>query len=236
MAENLICSGCASIGSLENYIRDNGEISVCSYCGNDEVYVLQRDTMFKYIKSKLEELLTPLSSYPRLEGHFYYASEDIAVYSDGYDFFQYYEEFFNQTFFSELLDNIRDVFNETLITLEDSFRHPGDACSSHTLRWPIFVNKLNHEYRYLNREFISLIETILSPLVENGNLVEKYITSIDQKTALYRGRIFNNNKEKEDIKRASYSQIWCMANQAASCSTLIPSLNFTPSMTSANRL
>ena len=34
----------------------------------------------------------------------------------------------------------------------------------------------------------------------------------------------------------SYSQIWCMANQAASCSTLIPSLNFTPSMTSANRL
>ena len=35
---------------------------------------------------------------------------------------------------------------------------------------------------------------------------------------------------------ASYSQIWCMANQAASCSTLIPSLNFTPSMTSANRL
>ena len=36
--------------------------------------------------------------------------------------------------------------------------------------------------------------------------------------------------------KMSYSQIWCMANQAASCSTLIPSLNFTPSMTSANRL
>lgn len=224
MSEKLVCSRCASIYSLEKYIRDNGKSSVCSYCGDNENFTLQRDTMFEYIKSKLEELLTPLSFYSKLQGHYSHAHEDITIYSDGYEFFQWYESFFNNMFFDELLDYINYFFRkEPLISLVDSFRYPEDTCSSHSLKWSIFVNKLNHEYRYSNREITSLIESILSPAVESGKLVNKYLKRINKGSILYRGRIFNSNKEKEDIKLAPFRQLEPPPVEIASEQRMTPS-------------
>ncbi len=224
MSEKLVCSRCTSIYSLEKYIRDNGKKSFCSYCGDNESFTLQRDTMFEYIKSSLEDFLTPLSYYSKLQWHYYHAHEDITVYSDGYEFFQCYEEFFNSIFFDELLDYINDLFSEEpLISLVDSFRYPEDTCSSHSLKWSICVNKLNHEYRYSNREITTLIESILSPAVENGKLVNKYLKRINKGSILYRGRIFNSNKEKEEIKLAPFRQLGPTPVEIASEQRMTPS-------------
>lgn len=224
MSEKLVCLRCTSIHSLEKYIRDNGKKSVCSYCGDSMNFTLQRDTIFEYIKSKLEELLTPLSNYSKLQGHYYHAHEDITVYSDGYEFFQWYEDIFNNVFFDELLDYINNFFSEEpLISLVDSFRYPEDTCSSHSLKWSIYVNKLNHEYRYSNNEITSLIESILSPVVENGKLVKKYLKRINKGASLYRGRVFNSNKEKENIKLAPFRQLGPPPVEIASEQRMTPS-------------
>ncbi|CAD6365968.1 RES family NAD+ phosphorylase [Shewanella putrefaciens] len=224
MSGKLVCSCCASIRSLEKYIRVSGKKLVCSYCGDNKNYTLQRDTIFEYIKSRLEELLAPLSYYSKLQGHYYYAHEELAVYSSGYEFFQWYEEFFNGILFDELLEYINDFFSkEPLISLVDSFRYPEDTCSSHSLKWSIYVNKLNHEYRYSNREITSLIESILSPVVENGKLVNKYLKRIKKGSILYRGRIFNNNKDKEEIKLAPFRQLGPPPVEIASEQRMTPS-------------
>ncbi|WP_368678911.1 RES domain-containing protein [Dickeya zeae] len=180
--------------------------------------------MFKYMHSKLEELLTPLSYYSNLQGHYYHAHEDITTYSDGYGFFQQYKEFFHSIFFDELLDYINDFFSaEPLISLVDSFRYPEDACSSHSSEWSICVNKLNHEYRYSNSEIISLIKLILSPAVENGRIENKYLKRIKKGSILYRGRIFNSNKEKEDIKLAPFRELGPPPVEIASEQRMTPS-------------
>lgn len=223
MSEKLVCSRCASICSLEKYIRGNGKKSSCSYCGGEN-FTLQRDAIFNYIKSKLEELLTPLSYYSKLQVRYYCAREDVTVYSDSYDFFQWYEEFFNVIFFDELLEYLSDFFSkEPLVSLVDSFRYPEDTCSSHSLKWSIYINKLNHEYRYSNGEITSLIESILSPAVEGGKIVNKYLKRINKGSILYRGRIFNSNKEKEDIKLAPFRQLGPPPVEMASEQRMTPS-------------
>ncbi|EMP4392146.1 RES family NAD+ phosphorylase [Vibrio fluvialis] len=206
--EKLVCTRCASINSLKKHIRHNGKKSVCSYCGDKTNYTLEQSTLFEYIKSSLEELLPPLSYFSKLEGFFYHANEDITVYSSGYEFLQWYQNYFNKVLFDELLIFISDLFSQgPLVSLADSFRYPEDTCSSHSLKWSIFVNKLNHEYRYTNKEITSLIELILSPTVKNGKLIKKYLKSINEGAILYRGRVFNSNKEKEDIKLAPFRQL-----------------------------
>jgi hypothetical protein len=181
--------------------------------------------LFEFIQARLDEILTPLTYYKKLESLYCEAHEELTVYSSSYDFFQWLEDDFETTLFDEILDYTDSFFsdNEPLISLVDAFRYKEDTSSSHSPKWDIYLNKLNHEFRYSNTQFVSLIEEIISPVVRKNKLQKKFTKTIPIGRTIYRGRVFTNEKDKTNIINEPFRELGPPPNIMASEQRMTPS-------------
>lgn len=220
-----VCHNCVSHKSLKNHIKSIGSTNKCCYCHKEDVLTIPSLLLFEYIEKRLNEILTPLNYYNRLESFYYEADEDLTTYTRSYDFFQRLEDSFEPLLFDDLISHFDQFFSneEPLISLIDSFRYKEDTSSSHTLKWEVYLNKLNHEFRYSNSEFVALIEKIISPIVKNDVLMKKFIKTIPAGKTIYRGRVFSKEKDKTTIIKKPFSELGPPPNILATEQRMTPS-------------
>ena len=220
-----VCQNCVSHESLKEHIKSNGTKNTCDYCLRNDVVTIKNLLLFRFIQARLDEILTPLTYYKKLESLYYDAHEELTTYSRSYEFFQWFKDDFEATLFDEIIDYTDSFFSddEPLISLVDACRYKEDISSSHSLQWDIYLNKLNHEFRYSNTQFVSLIEKITSPLVRRNKFQKKFIKTIPIGKTIYRGRVFTNEEDKINITNEPYKKLGPPPNIIASEQRMTPS-------------
>lgn len=212
----IICGNCIEFDSISSFINNNGSHSTCEYCGSE--YIGIDDTLvFEFIESKLDKILIPINDLLDLSSYFYHADEDLHTFDSSSEYinnvFWSYQESNNQiylksdgNFLDKLIDYLPDDSEHgPFCFISDANRY--NEIEDHDLVWDSLVNRLNHEFRYINNSLIDAYDRWLSPLKKEGKIKDNYVVTLSGDDRLYRARTYSSANERQSIIDTPYRQI-----------------------------
>jgi hypothetical protein len=203
-----ICNKCLNFDSIRKFIETNKSDSICSYCNRSNRSTAPKNSIFNHIVEVLNEYIVPLSAYPTLKGFFYNAHEDLTVYSNSYDFLQWYEQGISEVIFEDLIDFLDEkVFSKGLmINYVDSYRYD-ESLESHSNKWDSLVKEFSHLYRYQTTSISSFLNSILQPLLKDNLIKSRHIETFTKNKRLYRSRICQNQDTLDAMMAKAYAEL-----------------------------
>lgn len=222
----MICSECATHEPLKKLLEKHGRMGQCRYCkrhGN----TMESRKLFDYIFERVSENVACRDDLTDYELAMLYegGSDFIAVEEIDMVLMEWFE-LGDTPYFEDLLAEVPSEF----ITDNDGYSvhfysDDGDLEKNiYEMLWEMFVDNIQHKYRFFNPDAHRFLDDVFSPLISTGHeLKPEVIRTITKGETLYRARCAKGEKDAKEIIGNATSQFGPTPKHMAGSQRMTPS-------------
>lgn len=200
-----ICIDCIDNSILREYLLKENKQGECSYCDSSSAAVIESEKLVKFGGDRLLESLYPISeATPYESGMFYEGSDDIPFKEIAY-IIQDDLDVGNEEFEDELASYIHEnsSCDDDLFTLDDG-EHDNN---SYRIKWSNFIESIANKHRFFNKDAKLFLDSLFELVLDNGEIRNSVVTTLDCTTDLYRARVANSDEARKQIVSNPASQL-----------------------------
>lgn len=184
----LLCKMCIE-KKLPPYKYNNNdfELKFCEECQCETKYLDYED-----FKNKLFDVISTnykfLSDLPYRAGWFYEVHDEDGV-NDYYNFIESLD--LGEVLTEKLAEDWGEKFGDELLVLYDDSLEEYEGCNKE-FEWEGIQESFKHEFRFFNTKLKDFLDHTFEYLLDNQNINQSLLNSIQANTILYRGRSFDS--------------------------------------------
>lgn len=187
----LLCKMCIEKKLLPyKYNNNDFELKFCEECQCETQYL-----DYELFKNKLFDVISTnykfLSDLPYRAGWFYEVHDEDGV-NDYYNFIESLD--LGEVLTEKLAEDWGEKFGDELLVLYDDSLEEYEGCNKE-FEWEGIQESFKHEFRFFNTKLKDFLDHTFEYLLDNQNINQSLLNSIQANTILYRGRSFDSLKD-----------------------------------------